>query len=113
MALTPFADAQQTPEYGCRMGTSCRPAGFSLLNKDRGVGMLPGLGIGVRWGPGFEIYIPAAENFTLLPKPTPNPTGQVFHLGMSLFAPRLLPTLSLGTIPAPSPTPPPSEQPKS
>lgn len=111
--LTPFADAQQAPEYGCRMATSCRPAGFSLLNKERGIGMVPGLGLGVRWGPGFEIYIPSAENLTLLAKPTPIPNGQVFHLGTSLLAPPSpMPTFSLGAPPALTPTPPPSEEPK-
>jgi hypothetical protein len=114
MTLVPFLDAQQTPEYGCRMGVSCRPSGFAILNRDRGVGMQVGLGLGFRWGPGFDVFVPGTENLTVYPKPIPIPDGQVFHLGTSLLAPPPpAPTLPLVTLPAATPTPTPSDQPKS
>ena len=103
--LTAFVlDAQQAPEYGCTMSPNCRPAGFSVLNRERGVGGLYGLGFGIKWDPGFELIVPGSKNYAVVPQPTKPPPpaeGQIFHLG----AGHLLPPPALTPVPAPPATP--------
>ena len=100
------ADAQQAPEYGCTMSPNCRPAGFSMLNRERGIGGLYGPGFGIKWDPGFELTIPGTKNYPGQPEPTKPPApseGQVFHLGTGH---RLAPPLTLTPVPAPPAIPP-------
>jgi hypothetical protein len=112
LALVPFLGAQQAPEYGCRMAPSCRPSGFSFLNKERGVGPQPGPALGLRWESGFEVFIPGRENFTVFPKPASNAADHTLHLGSSLAPPSPMPTLPLLTLPRLTPTPLPSDRPE-
>jgi len=93
--------AQQQPTYGCYAAASCRPLGVSGLNNNPGAsGMF--FGVGMAWGPGFDVHTVGPHEFTLVErKPTPVP-GEIFHLRVSLLP------LLLSLTPAPTPAPPPS-----
>jgi hypothetical protein len=91
--------AQQQPIHGCNAAPSCRPLGFSALDKNAGFGGLF-VGVGARWGPGFTLFVAAPKEIVLTPAPV---TGEIFHLGVSLLNPLAVPTpLSL---PPPTPAP--------
>jgi hypothetical protein len=91
--------AQQKPIYGCNAAPSCRPLGFSSLNNNTGVSGVF-FGVGMAWGPGFNIHIPGPHEITLVEKRAPEVDGDLFHLNA-----RLLPPMSPSTpSPIPSPT---------
>jgi hypothetical protein len=91
--------AQQQPIHGCNAAASCRPLGFSTLDKNAGFGGLF-FGVGARFGPGFDIFIPASSQILLAAPPTTF-RGEIFHLGVSLMHPAPTPT----PFPPPAPTP--------
>jgi hypothetical protein len=82
--------AQQQPIHGCNAAASCRPLGFSALDKSAGFGGLF-VGVGARWGPGFNMFVAAPQEIVLTPPPPV--TGEIFHLGASLLNPLPAPTL--------------------
>lgn len=94
--------AQQQPIHGCNAAASCRPLGYSTLDKTGGLGGFF-FGFGVRFGPGFEIFLP-------MPPATPaaqgrepaTPKSDLFNLGVSLLPPTPVPT----PVPTPSGPPP-------
>ncbi|HKA36359.1 MAG TPA: hypothetical protein VKH43_06030 [Thermoanaerobaculia bacterium] len=91
--------AQQQPIHGCNAAPSCRPLGYSTLDKNAGFGGFF-FGVGARFGPGFNVFVPGVKEIPVLAPPAP-PTGEIFHLGASLLNP--LPTPAL--FPPPSTTP--------
>jgi hypothetical protein len=98
MVLIPsLVPAQQKPTYGCNAAPSCRPLGSSGLNNNLGAsGMF--FGVGMAWGPGFDVHTVGPHEFSLVErKPTPVP-GELFRLRLSVLP--LLPSLT----PAPTPT---------
>jgi hypothetical protein len=98
-ALTPSrVVAQQKPIYGCNAAPSCRPLGFSNLNANPGVSGVF-FGVGMAWGPGFNVHIPGPHEITLVEKKAPGVDGELFHLNA-----RLLPPMSSWT-PSPNPSP--------
>ena len=100
-AAAAFSVAQQQPIHGCNAAPSCRPLGFSTLDKNAGFGGFF-FGVGARWGPGFELFVPASREIPILAPPAPG-TGEIFHLGASLLNPLPAPTLLSPPPPTPSP----------
>jgi hypothetical protein len=97
IALMPFPIlAQQRPVYGCNAAPSCRPLGVAGLNSNLGVSGVF-FGMGMAWGPGFNIHIVAPNVIPLFEKKASPVEGELFHLRVSLLPP--MPFLT----PAPAP----------
>src|SRR5262249_44468345 len=96
--LASAAGAQQVPQSGCNAGVNCQPRGFTALTGlDK---QHVGPGFGIRWGPGFELFIPGLENSAKTKAPS---EGQ-FHLQLPP-ARKLFPETDF-TLPAPAPAAP-------
>src|SRR5262244_1027290 len=100
-AAASFAVAQQQPVHGCNAAASCKPLGFSTIDKNAGFGGFFG-GVGARWGPGFSVFIPAVKEISLTPPPE---AAEIFHLNVSLLNPPPPPVLLPALAPVPAPTP--------
>jgi hypothetical protein len=92
---------QQQPIHGCNAAPSCRPLGYTTLDKNAGFGGFF-FGVGARWGPGFDLFVAAPKEIVLTPPPPV--TGEIFNLGVSLLNPLPAPTL----FPPPATTPAPA-----
>lgn len=99
LAAAAATEAQQQPIHGCNAAPSCRPLGFSTIDKNAGFGGLFA-GVGARWGPGFTLFVAAPKEIVLTPPPV---TGEIFHLGVSLLNPIPVPTLLSPPPPTPAP----------
>jgi hypothetical protein len=87
--------AQQQPIHGCNAASSCRPLGFSTLDRNAGFGG-SFFGVGARWGPGFGLYLAAPQEISLRPATEPESSrmtsSELFHLHASLLPPTPAPT---------------------
>jgi hypothetical protein len=111
-AAASVAVAQQQPIHGCHAATSCQPLGFSTIDRSVGLGSgFLGVGMGVRFGPGFEIVLPTPIPSPVVsgqPIPSPTPNADVFHLNTSLLPPTPAPTPvpAVPALPTPAAAPP-------
>jgi hypothetical protein len=97
-AFASAAAAQQVPQSGCNAGVNCQPRGFSVLTGlDK---QHVGPAFGIRFGPGFEFYIPGLESVTK----TKAPSDGQFHLQLPP-ARKLFPETDF-KLPAPPPAAP-------
>jgi len=100
--LASAAGAQQVPQSGCNAGVNCQPRGFSALTGlDK---QHTGPAFGIRWGPGFEFFVPGLENWTKTKAPS---EGQ-FHLQLPP-ARKLFPETDFAP-PAPAPAAAPAKE---
>ncbi|HKF43733.1 MAG TPA: hypothetical protein VKG01_11580 [Thermoanaerobaculia bacterium] len=92
-AAATIAVAQQQPIHGCNAAASCRPLGFSTLDKSSGLGV-SFFGFGIRFGPGFELFLPTPPATPAQGQygPSPTPRADLFHLNASLLPPSPAPT---------------------
>ena len=112
LAAATLALAQQQPIHGCHAATSCQPLGFSTIDRNAGLGGFIGVGMGIRFGPGFEIVLPTPIPSPVVsgqPIPSPTPSADVFHLNASLLPPTPAPTLAPTPVPTPAAAPPPAK----